>query len=328
MGRLGVGAALACILAAAAPLRAEHAGVWSSKSADEVVLPTGLKVAYSYHFNRNAIKTHHRVGNSVVALTRSGNLLRFELPSWELTNECVGYPEAVCLGEGTGGNLLAGLADGRILEVNPGDLQRVKVAQVADRPAWVGAYRWNDARSILVITEDPRWRRPETWREMLKAGDKPVWRLHDLGRKKTYPLPPRVDIGLVDSKLRLWLGKDGGEFGGWCGYVDLPGEELHVVSKGPNTDGFVELPNGQVWSYASGGHMNHMWSAIRRVDTRKPDRLYNAEQDAMTVEGNEEFERRKVREPLGHLSGILCEPGGWSVLVAAEGGIFRSDLTL
>ena len=50
----------------------------SSSVVGKVHLPSGIMAEYEYHFNRNALKDSRRTGDALIALTASGDLLRFD----------------------------------------------------------------------------------------------------------------------------------------------------------------------------------------------------------------------------------------------------------
>ena len=316
-------ASTACLLAFAAAA-ACLAGGWSDAPEREVTLPSGRKLAYAYHFNRNDVRHSWRVGDSIVALTGSGNLLRFEMPGYKLTHQGIGSPKAVCLGRGVGDEVLAGFADGAVYRLDPSTLARTKVGQLPAAPVWVGAYSTGGKKGVLAITGKPGAILPYTLDPAKPRGEPPCV-VHDQLAGKTYPLPLGAEAGLVDSKLRLWVGLDYGEFGGWCGCLDLPTGQLRVVHRG-NTKGFLELPDGQVWSYVGGGHMGGYTSSIRRIDVEPAARVYFSKCFAMTPEGYEDLAKLAAKQPIGGIRRIIYEPSTKSVVVDNYRNIFERDL--
>ena len=66
----------ALLLTWVAALRAEEG---SGAASAKVQLPSGVTARYEYHFNRNSLRDSRPVGDALVALSSSGNLLRFDL---------------------------------------------------------------------------------------------------------------------------------------------------------------------------------------------------------------------------------------------------------
>ena len=66
----------------------------SESPSGTIRLPAGLTAHYDYHYDRNA----RRAGDAIIALTESGNLLRFDLATLKLTREWFGPVPIACLG--------------------------------------------------------------------------------------------------------------------------------------------------------------------------------------------------------------------------------------
>ena len=77
---------LAMLILAAFPVRSEPPSPrepvigprWKPVE-ESIDLPTGLKAHSTYHFNRNALATACLTENGLLAVTDSGNLMRFDL---------------------------------------------------------------------------------------------------------------------------------------------------------------------------------------------------------------------------------------------------------
>ena len=96
----------------------------------EVRLGNGRIVDYTIHFDRNSLRNSQRLANSLIALTSSGTLLRFDQPTVRLGRERIGAEEVTCLGRGQGEVVLAGLSDGRVCRVDPTTLDLTDVAKL------------------------------------------------------------------------------------------------------------------------------------------------------------------------------------------------------
>jgi hypothetical protein len=133
----------------------------------------------------------------------------------------------------------------------------------------------------------------------------------------------KIGAFFLDRKSRLWLGKDAGEWGGWCGRLYLNGGKAGRVEplKDSHTDGvygFVELADGQVWAY--GGTMHFSSSGfIARVDRGKLEVLgrYSSDKKAKT-----DSPPKLPRYPITH---IIPDPKGIGLLVFAYHDLFRVD---
>lgn len=104
----------------------------------ELRLASGQVVHYTIHFDRNPIRDSLRVGNSLIAATTSGALLRFELPEARLVQERIEADEVTCLGRGEAGEVLAGLRQGRVCRVDPVTLQLTEMTKLSAEPTWIG----------------------------------------------------------------------------------------------------------------------------------------------------------------------------------------------
>jgi hypothetical protein len=100
----------------------------------------GRQVRFRYYFNHNALKDCVRVGNSLIALTESGNLIRFDAETLRLQGQ------AIIPGRGTAiapasNRVLIGTEDGRIYGVDPASLLKAAPTGVfdaiADSDGWV-----------------------------------------------------------------------------------------------------------------------------------------------------------------------------------------------
>jgi hypothetical protein len=124
-----IATALCLAASASSPLRAGDG---------EARLASGAVARYSYHFDRNALIASRDVDDALIAVTRSGNLLRFDRATFKVTHERVAPASATCLGRGEGDAVLAGFDDGRVCRVDPATLALVEVARLPGRVQWVG----------------------------------------------------------------------------------------------------------------------------------------------------------------------------------------------
>lgn len=331
--------------------RADDDGPGLLRREGTVRLASGLSAHYAWSYyerDGNALAGAVSSGDSVVALTETGALLRFDRATLRLTRESASPVAVTSLGRGEGDTVLAGFADGRIARVDPATLAIAELARSTGEIAWVGV-------TNAGAGEKPR---------IVAVLVKPRLAVHDLGKGKTYELPKllgRPGAFLLDRKGRLWLGADNGEWAGWCVSVDLTTGQVHQLPAprseaggGPKQDafwagvyGFVELRDSQVWAH--GGKM-HMWITggfICRVDRGRAEDLYhrgNAEllrrererrRRAEEAEENRAAPAKTAPEPPFDLNRpflpitqIIEEPGTGAIVVMAFSEMYRTDAKL
>jgi hypothetical protein len=271
----------------------------STSPAGAIRLASGVTAHYTYHYNRNALADVLRTGDAPIARTDSGNLLRFDRATLALTREWFGSVPASCLGRGENGAVLAGFIDGRIGRIDPVSLAMTELARLTGKVQWVGvitagAGAGQPARPRLVavvVQEKPFDYKGKTYQV-------PCSVVHEVGSSKTYDVYPTSEYPsnlsasafLLDSKHRLWLGADRGEWGGWCCYVDLDAGKIHsilglkVYETWPRelwlgVFGFAELRDGQVWAHGGTTHMGSTEGFIWRVDRGKAEELYRLDNE-------------------------------------------------
>jgi hypothetical protein len=298
------------------------------KPAEEsVVLPTGLKAHATYHFNRNALSAACVTDEAVLAVTDSGNLLRFDLKDLRLRQEARPEAAITLLAQADGVGILAACADGRVFRIDPGTLKQTEFARLRAAPRWMAGFldAPTQKRGVLaaVVSSDKG------------HGDETI-ELHRLGLERPGPeqhkVPPppisnaKLSAFLLDRKSRLWLGKDMGEWGGWCGSLDVsagPAGRVEALKDASpeGVYGFVELPDGQVWAF--GGMMHFLSSGfIARVDRGKWEVLGSYEGDR---QAKPDSTPKRPRYPITH---VVPDPQGDGLLVFAYRDLFRVDAEL
>ncbi len=88
------------VLLSLTSLASLQAAEGASAPSGSVRVSLAITAFYEYHFNRNAIQDSQLAGSTLIALTDTGNLLRFDVPSLKLTNEWYGPVPVTCLGRG------------------------------------------------------------------------------------------------------------------------------------------------------------------------------------------------------------------------------------
>ncbi len=316
-----------------------------------VRLASGLSAHYAWSYYQrdgNALAKAVSSGDSIVALTDSGALLRFDRATLRLTTESFGPVAAPCLGRGEGDTVLAGFADGRIARVDPATLAITELARSTGEVAWVGV-------TSAVAGEKPR---------IVTVLVKPRLAVHDLGKGKTYELPKllgRPGAFLLDRKGRLWLGADNGEWAGWCVSVDLTTGQVHqILPPGAGGEagrdafwdgvyGFAEMPDGQIWAHGGTMHMGGVSGFICRVDRGRAEDLYHRDNlELIRRETERRLQAEKAEEngpgaapakaapeppidlnrPFLPITNIIEEPGTGAIVVMAFSEMYRTDAKL
>ena len=268
-------AAIVCGLFLAAVARGEEG---PAPPSGRTQLASGREVAWTFHYDRNALRDSVRVGDALIALTNAGTLLCFDLPTVRLGREGAGTDAVTCLGRGEGGVALAGLGDGRVCRVDPVTLGLTEIAKLPHEPRWIG---WGEAHGarpagLVVVTR--------TTRPLDQDGrhwDVPSSTVHDLATGKVFALEDEGSTFLLDHSGRFWLGADRGEWGGRITRVDLVAGTVAEIPPPPSHDpdrkaywqgiyGFVEPGDGQVWAFGGTSHMGFHSSFITRIDAANP----------------------------------------------------------
>lgn len=331
----------AFLLAALAPAWA-GGGEGSGSPVGDARLASGIAAHYEYHYDRNAFLDSRCHGETLIALARAGNLLRFNAKGVEPAGEWFGPVAATCLGRGEGDSVLVGFADGRICRVDPATFAFDPVAKVDGKARWVG---WSPGG--LVVVAEPTvmmaWtdgvQRPTEYsvvHDLASGKDYKLtqtWRDPESGKEIAYDR--QASAFLLDGKRRLWLGADRGEWGGWCARIDLGAgsvAEIEGIKDRPDDPiagwdgiyGFAELPDGQVWAHGGTMHMGFTRGSIRRIDGPKVEPLYRYG-NADAWEGHED--EKEIPEP-GHpylpITHILPDRDG-KLLVFSYSQIYRVD---
>jgi hypothetical protein len=291
----------------------------------ERVLPSGLNVRYSYHFDRNALGAACLVGDNLLAISDSGNLLRFDHKTLQLSKERPLPAAATCLAEVPGSGAVLGLADGRVCRVDPTSLDLTELARLPLPAAWVGSASGpgRNARTTLAVVE------------AFTPVDAPnarllAYRLGDRGSQpSTFPITPHGMGGVrsyhLDRTGQLWIGYDAGE---WSGHVTSVPLLLNRPSamgvRRPEyslegVHGFLELNDGQVWAYGGTVHEGVYRGYVARIDRGRAERLGESARE------KDEGPDRAPKRPRFPITHMVADPGGDGLLVFSFWDLFRVD---
>ena len=256
-------------------------------------------------------------GRALVARAGDGTLLRFDVDS--LSQTATGTEAVVCLGSGPEGEVLAGLAGGRIVRVDPTTLGFAELAKVAGDLVFVG----RDSRGLVAATMHSEPLRPGRQRRYRE--DETVFVVHDLAAQATHRFVPEFAIGqhgppsavLLDRQRRLWLGFDCGEWGGWLGHVDLRSGAASGEEAPHGVFGLIETRAGRILCF---GGVEHRFCAsyVSAVEDGKLLALHTSE-----------FSRRHddgpVDPPAGPIAHVVEDPVAGGFLVFTQWTLYRVD---
>jgi hypothetical protein len=301
---------------------------------DQVQLANGHVVDYTIHFDRNSLQDSERIGDRLIALTSSGALLSFELPTVRWVKERIDTEWVTCLGRDEGNKVLAGLSDGRVCRVDPLTLGLTEVTKLPSEPRWVGWWKGDGKRpaGLVVVT-----RKTKPVNEGERHCNVPFSVVHDLATGKTFELEDEATAFLLDRSGRFWVGTDKGEWGGSVTRIELIKGTLDALKpprarrSGGEADwegvyGFVELGDGQVWAFGGTMHMGIASAVITRVDQAEPRRLFLGESPPFAGEPPEKGQATKRERPYLPITHIVEEQGKLRVFSYSD--VFLTDKEL
>lgn len=267
---------------------------------------------YEYFFDRNALSTSVEVGDSLVAITEAGHLLRFDKKSFALTGEVVCSRVATALGRAHGSRVLVGYASGRIADLDATTLEQRTVDSVLGIPVWIG----ERPDGAVVVVHGRRAADRRTPRAVF------AFRVRDVSSQREAPIGPATAF-LLDSAGRLWMGGDWGEWGGDLFRLDWStGREERLG--GRNVYGFAEPAPGEVWALGGVIHFKVLESFVERL---APSRALLFEGGAAPVE-RAAYERWLASErPHAPVTDVASLPSG-KLWLFSYGEIWEGDLSL
>jgi hypothetical protein len=220
-----------------------------------------------YHFDRNALGSAEATGESIIAVTFAGHLLRFDRSTLRLTGERFEALAVTAIGPAKGSGLLAGFADGSIRKLDPATLEATaQVGAVPGQLVWMGLCPGVASPLVLYAAKG----RGTFGQRYVTAEDFRLRRLDDGA-----DVALRASTVHCDSYGRLWAGNDSPI---WVGtgnvaFVDLRASELRVTDIQPparwerwrRVEGFVEEPDGSMLAYGGHAHLAQYTAFISRV---------------------------------------------------------------
>jgi hypothetical protein len=262
--------------------------------------PAPPKLGIEYHFDRNAIADSRLMGGQLLGLTTSGNLVTLDVETFAERKQRVLRRRATCLGPGDQTQVLAGISNGAIVRVSGNDLAIDRVGQVPGIPRWIGV-RSKDGAFVVAYQLE---RRPDS--KLLVI---------DEGQGRTYDVGIRPVL-FLDSKDRLWIAS-----GDKVWSIDLitGARKDHAFRSGwSGVRGFVELADGQIWTFGGTDRAGGMASfAVRLSPDAKPALLYAAT-----------AKPRSAQEPTTPITHIVEDQAPERVLVVSPDNVAISNQTL
>ena len=243
----------------------------------------GRQSRFRYYFNHNALKDCVRLGHSLIALTESGNLIRFDSDTLDMEGQ------AIIPGRGTAiapdsDRVLLGTQDGRIYGVDPASLSLKAVTTVQGRVVWLADAGSGNALNNTIVAVVDNY--PEVLPlpgEPFKDYDARSARLERIvtrpyfvavyanGKVQMLPFQLGKNFSIpnsyfLDGSNRLWLGTDKGEWGGECSYMDLPTGKVHAVAGDiSGVLGFLHSTDGRLFAYGGTSHLGMHTGYIAQI---------------------------------------------------------------
>jgi hypothetical protein len=289
-------------LLCAAMLLAQQSNPISSVSAPvdpiagSIDLPNGSHAQYTYFFDHNALADGVIVGEFLLAITDSGNLLRLNADSLEMTGQTIVPGSARSIAAESKDSALIGTLDGHVYRARAQSLQLEAVASTSGSIVWLstGLSSSNPGgRIVFVVDRSPDVRpwpgeRDKAFQTRARAAALRVANAYAVevfenGRLRELPFPKLRLFTipghyLLDSHDRLWMGADNGEWGGMCYFMDLRNGAVQTLKENINgVLGFFFARQGRTIVYGGFEHMGMYEGYIAEVKTDGISNIANFE---------------------------------------------------
>jgi hypothetical protein len=308
-------------------------------------------VRWSYHFDHNALKDAERIGRNLVALTESGNLVRFDAKTLSVTGHQIIPGRGIAIAQGEGSKLLIGAEDGQIYEVVPTTLALTPVIKASGRVVWLAAGGVAGRTHSIVSVVDARadvlpWPGEpfEAYETRSKRIEGQVIRplkvlIFDGGTSKYIPFQQgsfaTPTAFMLDDSYRLWMGTDKGEWGGQYSYMELGTGRLRTFETSSGVLGFLKLRDGRVLAYGGMSHLGMQSGFIADVSKNPPVYLReftNRPKTELPEAAKRVLEHAKAKppepsagSPQGPVDLVIEDNGTAGFWVLSEHDVYRCD---
>ena len=265
-----------------------------------VPLPNGSSAKFTYFFDHNALKDGVRVGDSLIALTESGNLIRFDPATLAMTGQAIVPGRGLSITSDDLQRVLVGTKAGEIFEVDPSSLTLQHVTSTQGKVWWLmRTHGTGKHKSTIIAGVD---RTPDLWPWPGKEFKKSEW----ADKVRTNPYFALIEIDgvprtvpwngggayLLDHSGRLWMGADNGEWGGSCGYMNLRTGKYHRVASGiAGVRGIFDTSDGRRLVYGGTSHMGLSTGFIALVKNSRLETIKEFERNIWLEVGRKKNEQ-------------------------------------
>jgi hypothetical protein len=287
-----------------------------------------------YYFDHNALRRIARAGNSIVAMTTSGNLLRYDIVTLAMTGESIVAGRATSLAADDERHVLVGTEDGHIDRVAIDTWQRTSIGTGDGRIVWIG----ESGGSVVAVIAAPRGR--DSWLGQ-RVRDYSKRHAAEAARAKTRDAVLVIENGqtrrigvrsatvdILDAAYgldgeTLWLGNDRGEFESALDRIDLRTGKITNIPSSRNVRGFMVLPDA---AYAYGGmsHMGMENGYVSRLGSGPPAEIASFD-NAAQFKKDKRADPSRPSGPIDHLVPTADGEAFWAV---SSHRVFRVDKSL
>lgn len=237
-------------------------------------------IRWSYHFDHNALIDAEIVGRNLVALTDSGNIVRFDVETLSITGHKIVPGRGIAIARGTAGKLLIGTENGKIFSLAPSTLALTRIVTTTGHVVWLSKGKVLGKPNSIVAIIDGYSRAfalpGESFEAYAKRSDKVERQNKDVlgvliiaeGKLRYMPFKRgrfgTPNVFMLDND-RLWMGKDQGEWGGRYSYMELDSGKVQNVDTGSGILGFLKTRDGRVLAYGGTSHMGAEFGFVQDI---------------------------------------------------------------
>jgi len=250
-----------------------------------VELQPGHNAHFAYYYNHNALRDGVLAGNSLIALTESGDLIRFDAATLSMTAQAVVPGRANTIALGGRDRVLVGTQNGQVFNVDSRSLDLERIFSVEGSIAWLAASERVAARKqtiVVVVNNFPEIpvlpgetdKDYGTRQALIQREQHRSFYVATYEEQKVRILPLRLgkkfsepNSFLLDTSCQLWMGADNGEFGGQFACLDLStGRMRRVTQQNDGVLGFLRSSDGRIFEYGGMSHMGAHSGYITEIE--------------------------------------------------------------